>query len=116
MLGGFGSTAAGSNVPQTPAVDRAQALRIIEKLRQGTDCLERVNSFSAGRGTLLKVATDLFEELEVSGGAMVRWVRGRTGQGKTHVFARLIEIAHDRNWVTSYVQISEPGYGTELHR
>ncbi len=46
----------------------------------------------------------------------MRWVRGRIGQGKTHLFARLIENAHTRNWVTSYVQISGRGYGVELHR
>ncbi len=96
--------------------ERASALRIIEKLRQGTDCLEGVNTFSAGRALLLAAATEHLEELEVSGGASVRWVRGRIGQGKTHFFARLIETAHARNWVTSYVQISERGGGVELHR
>jgi hypothetical protein len=96
--------------------DRAQALRIIQALRDGKNCLEGVSSFSAGRKELIDAAAEYLEELEVSGGAVVRWVRGRTGLGKTHLFARLIELAHARNWVTTYVQISDPGYGTELHR
>jgi len=97
-------------------IDRPQALRIIEKLRKGTDCLEGVQSFSAGRHPLVAAAVEQFEELELSAGATVRWVRGRTGQGKTHFFARLIDSAHARNWVTSYVQISDKGAGVELHR
>src|ERR1700745_1243714 len=95
------------------AVSRAQALRIVDKLRLGTDCLEGVSTFSAGRSVLLSAAIEQLEELEISGGATVRWIRGRTGQGKTHLFARLIEQAHARNWVTSYVQISDRGYGVE---
>ncbi|ACG75147.1 hypothetical protein AnaeK_3940 [Anaeromyxobacter sp. K] len=96
--------------------NRAQALRIIQALRDGKNCLESVSSFSAGREPLIEAASGYFEDLEIAGNAVVRWVRGRTGLGKTHFFARLIELAHARNWVTSYVQISDPGYGTELHR
>jgi hypothetical protein len=75
-----------------------------------------VSAFSAGRHKLIRAAKENLEELEISGSAVVRWVRGRTGAGKTHLFARLIELAHERNWVATYVQISEPRYGAELHR
>src|SRR5205823_2056623 len=98
------------------AIDRAQALRVVEALRTGRNCLEGASAFSAGRSLLLRAAGDVFEELDISGGAVVRWVKGRTGQGKTHFFARLIEIALQRNWVSSYVLITEPQGGTELHR
>jgi hypothetical protein len=97
-------------------IDRPQALRVIEALRTGRNCLEAVSAFSAGRALLLRAAGDLFGELDISGGAVVRWVKGRVGQGKTHFFARLIEMALQRNWVSSYVLISEPQGGTELHR
>jgi hypothetical protein len=96
--------------------DRGLALRVVQALRDGKNCLEGASTFSAGRALLLRAATDLFDELEISGGAVVRWVKGRTGQGKTHLFARLIDIAHARNWVTSYVLVSAREYGTELHR
>ncbi len=97
-------------------LDRARALRIIQALRQGSNCLEQVSRFSAGRDVLFSGAADSLEELEISDGAAVRWVKGGYGEGKTHFFARLIEIAHLRNWVTTYVQVSGKGQGTELHR
>lgn len=97
-------------------ITREHALRIIQSLRQGSNCLEGVSQFSAGRDILFKAAADNLEELELSGGSCVRWLKGRYGQGKTHVFARLIEMAFDRNWITSYVQVSGRGEGTELHR
>jgi hypothetical protein len=97
-------------------IERGQALRIVSALRAGSNCLDGVEHFSAGRGQLLKAASQGFDHLEESDGSVVRWVRGRTGQGKTHLFARLIAVAHRRNWVTSYVQISDRGQGVELHR
>ena len=97
-------------------LDRAQALRVISSLRQGSNCLEGTRLFSSGRKILFKASEDTLHELELSGGSSVRWVKGQYGNGKTHFFARMIEIAHERDWVTSYVQISGPKQGTELHR
>lgn len=97
-------------------INREHALRILQSLRQGSNCLEGAGFFSAGRDLLFKAAADSLEELEISGGSCVRWLKGRYGQGKTHFFARLIELAFSRNWVTSYVQISGRGEGVELHR
>jgi len=97
-------------------LNREHALRILQSLRQGSNCLEGAGFFSAGRDLLFRAAADNLEELEISGGSCVRWLKGRYGQGKTHFFARLIELAFSRNWVTSYVQISGRGEGVELHR
>jgi hypothetical protein len=97
-------------------INREHALRILQSLRQGSNCLEGAGFFSAGRDLLFRAAADNLEELEISGGSCVRWLKGRYGQGKTHFFARLIELAFSRNWVTSYVQISGRGQGVELHR
>jgi hypothetical protein len=97
-------------------INREHALRILQSLRQGSNCLEGAGLFSAGRDLLFRAAGDNLEELEISGGSCVRWLKGRYGQGKTHLFARLIELAFSRNWVTSYVQISGRGEGVELHR
>jgi hypothetical protein len=104
------------NTLPSKTISREHALRILQSLRQGSNCLEDVSSFSAGREILFKAAEDNFEELELSAGSCVRWLKGRYGQGKTHVFARLIEMAFIRNWITSYVQVSGRGEGTELHR
>lgn len=101
--------------PTGGSLDRARALRIISKLRTGTNCLEATEHFSAGRESLLRAASALLEELELSGGAVVKWLDGSYGQGKTHYLARLMAIAHERNWVTSYVLIEAPGQGVELH-
>jgi hypothetical protein len=98
------------------SIDRPLAIRVVEALRQGSNCLEEVERFSAGRELLFRAADDLLDELEVSNGASVRWIKGSYGQGKTHFFARLLDLAHARNWVTTYVVVSGRGEGTELHR
>jgi len=101
----------------TPTIrDRASALRIIAALRKGSNCLEGVGAFSVGRRVLFGAATEELDELELTNGSVVRWLKGRYGHGKTHTFARLMELGYQRNWVTSYVQISLPGQGTELSR
>lgn len=95
---------------------RALALRIIESLRSGANLLEGASLFSAGRKTLFAVAEEGLGELEISNGTSVRWLRGAPGQGKTHFFARLMEMGFRNNWVVSYVQISAKDEGRELHR
>jgi adenosylhomocysteinase len=97
-------------------IDQSTALRIIQALRQGNERLEYARLFSVGRTALFRAAAEQLHELEISESAVVRWLKGRYGNGKTHVLARLAEIAHERNWITSYVQISGRGEGTELHR
>lgn len=96
--------------------DKRRAIRIIGALRDGSNCLEGVSRFSAGRGPLFGAASEQLEELEFTAGTSVRWLKGRYGDGKTHTFARLLELGLSRNWLTSYVQISAPGQGTELSK
>jgi hypothetical protein len=98
------------------AVDRAQALLIVNALRDGRNCLVGVENFSAGREKLFQAAEDCFAELELSRGTAVRWVKGHYGNGKTHFFGRLVATAHRRNWVTSFTTLSGKGEGVELHR
>lgn len=97
-------------------IPRGLALRIIEQLRSGSNLLEGVSLFSAGRQVLFEVAEESLSELEISNGSAVRWIRGNPGQGKTHFFARLMDMGFRRNWLVSYVQISAKGEGRELHR
>ena len=92
------------------------ALRIIRALRGGENCLEGVHTFSVGRDLLLKAAEEELWELELTKGSEVRWLKGRYGSGKTHMFARLMDLGYQRNWVTSYVQVSLPGDGVALSR
>lgn len=98
------------------SLTRRRALRIVAALRQGSNCLEGVSTFSAGRALLMRAAEEELDELELTNAATVRWIKGRYGHGKTHTFARLMELAHDRNWVTSYCQIRLQGQGLELAR
>ena len=98
------------------STNRAFALRIVESLRSGANLLEGASLFSAGRKHLFTVAEEALGELEISNGTAVRWLRGAPGQGKTHFFARLIEMGFRNNWVVSYVQISAKDDGRELHR
>lgn len=110
------STAAGALGGAGGVRDRASALRIIAALRKGSNCLEGVGAFSVGRDVLFRAAAEELEELELTKGSVVRWLKGRYGHGKTHTFARLMELGHRRNWVTSYVQITLPKDGVELSR
>ena len=99
-----------------PEINRTQAKRIISALRQGSNCLEDVSVFSAGRSILFKAAGEELEELKITNGASVRWLKGRYGHGKTHMFARLMALGRSLNWVTAYVQVGLPGQGLELSR
>ena len=45
-------------------IPRPRAIRIIAALRQGSNCLEEVSAFSAGRTILLRAAEEELEELE----------------------------------------------------
>jgi hypothetical protein len=95
-------------------IQRSTALRIIESLRSGSNLLEGASLFSAGRQTLFDSAEESLGELEISDGTFVRWLRGAPGQGKTHFFARLMEMGFRHDWVVSYVQVSAKEGG--LHR
>lgn len=95
---------------------RPLALRIIESLRSGSNLLEGASLFSAGRQGLFHVAEEALAEIEISNGTAVRWLRGAPGQGKTHFFARLMDMGFRHNWVVSYVQVSAKDEGRELHR
>ena len=97
-------------------MDRELAVRIITLLRSGANCLEAAEVFSGGRNVVYRAAEDLFEDIELTDGAAVRWIKGAYGSGKTHSFARLMEIARRRGWVYSYVQVSGRGMGVEIHK
>jgi len=100
----------------TQMQNRPRALRVIQALRDGSNCLEGVEQFSAGREAVFRAAEEVIDELEITHSAVVRWLKGRYGHGKTHTFARLMAMAHRRNWVTTYVQVSGPGEGADLSR
>ncbi len=97
-------------------VSRELAVRLIGGLRQGSNSLEGVSLFSAGREPVLRAAETLMDELSMSGGSAVRWLKGVYGSGKTNTFARLLEAAHSRRWLVTHVQVSGKGMGCELHR
>ena len=102
--------------PDDGGVSRALAVRLIGALRQGSNCLEAVTLFSAGRRPILNAAERLMEDLTFSGGSAVRWLKGTYGSGKTHIFARLLDAAHLRGWIVSYIEITSKGQGCDLNR
>src|SRR5687768_14349417 len=89
--------------------ERKRAMRVVAALRDGSNCLEGAGLYSAGRTPIFRAAGEQLDELALTDGTAVRWLKGKYGDGKTHTFARLLELGHDRNWVTSYVQITAPG-------
>lgn len=101
-----------SHDPPTSTV----AMQVIQSLRQGSNLLEGTSCFSAGRQVVVDGAAQLLDELALSGGSAVRWLKGNYGSGKTHTFARIRDEAHTRRWVASYVVVSGRGQGCELQR
>jgi hypothetical protein len=95
---------------------RVRSLQVINALRQGSNLLDGVGLFSAGREPILRAADELLDELTLCDMSAVRWLKGGYGSGKTHTFARIRELATAKNWVTSYVMVTGRGQGCELHR
>lgn len=89
--------------PLTPELSR----KIVSQLQRGTCPLEGAIALNVGRGPWFVVAAEILEDIEQVGGAVVRFIRGDYGEGKTHFIAMVRALAIEQNWVTTYVCLSD---------
>ena len=79
-------------------IDKASALRLINRLKTGTNVIFGAHLFSVGRENLIKGAEQVFDDLEITGDSAVRFIRGNYGVGKTNFCGRLFNNALARGW------------------
>src|SRR6266536_5765924 len=92
------------------------ALQLIGRLRQGRNVIFGANLFSVGREDWLRGAQQVFDDIEVTGDSVVRFLRGNYGVGKTNFAARLFQAGLARGWVTVYVELSDQVMLHEFHQ
>ncbi len=93
-------------------LDRTVARRAISHLKAGTtpiDCVEYVN---VGNERWYSAASELFGEIETDGDALVRFINGYYGDGKTHFMGMLRSMALNRGWFVTYLTAER----TPLHK
>jgi hypothetical protein len=92
------------------------ALQLIGRLRQGRNVIFGANLFSVGREDWIKGAHQVFDDIEVTGDSVVRFLRGNYGVGKTNFAARLFQAGLARGWVAAYVELSDQVMLHEFHQ
>src|SRR2546429_9211562 len=93
-------------------LDQAVAKRIIYHVKAGTTPIDCADHLNVGNERWYEAAVDLFEDLSQDGDAMVRFVRGHYGDGKTHFLGMLRALGLKNNWSVSYVTAVK----TPLHK
>jgi hypothetical protein len=93
-------------------LDKQLARRIIAHLKAGTTPLEGVAYLNVGNERWFAAAAEQFDEVAADGDALVRFISGYYGDGKTHFLGMLRSIAFDRGWFVSYVTAET----TPLHK
>src|SRR3989304_4046 len=83
------------------------ARKIVGQLQRGTCPLEGVHALNVGREPWFVAADEILDDVQKAGGAIVRFIRGDYGEGKTHFIAMVRALALERNWVTTYICLSE---------
>jgi hypothetical protein len=94
-------------VNHTDSIHAGLALQIINRLKSGGNVVVGAHLFSVGRQEWLKGAEQVLKDLETTGDAFVRFIRGDYGVGKTNFAARILHQALERGWAVSYVEIGE---------
>ncbi len=87
------------------SVLRDEAYRIITALRKGTPPEEGIDLYSVGREDLLKYFSKKLDEIRNYDAADVKLVQADWGQGKSHFLALLRNLALQKNFVSSEVQL-----------
>ena len=95
---------------------REAALQLVGRLRQGRNVVFGASVFSVGREALMKGANQVFDDVELTGDSVVRFIRGDYGVGKTNFAARLFEGALKRGWAAAYIELSEQVSLYEFHQ
>lgn len=93
-------------------LDQPLAKRLISRLKAGTAPIDCVDQLNVGNDAWYSAAAQYFEDLAQDGDALVRFVRGHYGDGKTHFLGMLGALAFKNGWSVSYVTAER----TKLHK
>lgn len=93
-------------------IDQHTARRVILHLKAGTTPIDCVQHLNVGNERWYAAASEHFDEVAADGDAMVRFVKGYYGDGKTHFLGMLRSIAFSKHWLVTYVTAE----GTPLHK
>lgn len=83
------------------AIDTAR--RIISRLKAGTTPIDCVEHLNVGNEQWYNAASELLNEIQEDKDALVRFVNGYYGDGKTHFLGMLRSIAFNKGWTVSYL-------------
>jgi hypothetical protein len=86
---------------------QALAKKMVRQLAAGTTPLEGVRFLNVGRERYFHEVERQLNDIAEAGGASIRFLNADYGHGKTHFIGMINSLALDRNWVTSYVKLSD---------
>jgi BREX system ATP-binding protein BrxC/D len=85
-------------------LDPSVARILIKSLQRGTTVSGGAKHFHCGHEKWLEAQLEELAEIEEDGGAVVHFVRGAYGEGKSHFLNYLEDLSRDRGWATSHVE------------
>jgi len=87
-----------------PELSRAAARNLIKGLQRGTVRPGGAKYFHRGHENWIGAQLEELEEISDDGGAVVHFVRGAYGEGKTHFLQYLEELARDQGWASAHLE------------
>ena len=94
------------------SLDQQLAKHLIAHLKGGTTPIDCADHINVGNERWFDAAVELFDDLAKDDDALVRFVRGHYGDGKTHFLGMLRALAFKKSWTVSYVTADR----TKLHK
>src|SRR5215213_7151544 len=85
-------------------LSRGAARTLVRGLQRGTVRPGGAKYFHKGHESWIAAQLEEFEEITDDGGAVVHFVRGAYGEGKTHFLYYLEELARDRGWASAHLE------------
>ena len=85
-------------------LSKSSARTLIKGLQRGTIRPGGAKYLHQGHENWISAQLEELEEIEEDGGAIVHFVRGAYGEGKTHFLHYIEELSRDRGWATSHLE------------
>ena len=87
-----------------PEITQNSARTLIRSLLRGTLRPGGAKHLHCGHENWIAAQLEEIGEIEEDGGAVVHFVRGAYGEGKTHFLHYIQELARERGWATAHVE------------
>lgn len=91
------------------------AKHVIEALRSGVPSRLAGRYFSESRPVIIKRMKDTLDDLSAGGTSGGMIIRGKYGEGKTHLLNTVFNLAQERNMVVSMISLSKETPFDKLH-